>query len=137
MLTTAELSRYARQLVLSEVGLVGQGRLRDARVLVVGAGGLGSPTALYLAAAGVGIIGIVDDDKVELSNLHRQILHTSLDVGRDKVASATDSVKRLNPHVVVNAHLERLTSAGAEALCAQYDLVVDGSDNYATRYAVN
>src|SRR5262245_56124155 len=108
MLSGAELSRYERQLALPEVGLEGQQRLHDARVLVVGAGGLGSPAALYLAAAGVGVIGIVDDDSVELSNLHRQILHGTPDVGRPKVVSAAEALTRLNNAVRVRAHHERL-----------------------------
>lgn len=137
MLSADELTRYARQLILAEVGLAGQERLRRARVLVVGAGGLGSPVALYLAAAGVGELGIIDDDRVELSNLHRQILHATPDVGRAKADSASRAVRDLNPGVVVRAHEERLTTTRAESLCAAYDLVVDGSDNYTTRYAVN
>jgi len=137
MLTAAELSRYARQLVLPELGLTGQQRLREASVLIVGAGGLGSPAALYLAAAGVGVVGIVDDDDVEISNLHRQILHGTRDEGRDKPASAADALRRLNPHVEVRTHHERLTAQRAASLLADYDLIVDGSDNYVTRYAVN
>lgn len=137
MLTNAELSRYGRQLALSEVGLAGQERLRRASVLIVGAGGLGSPAALYLAAAGVGTIGIVDDDVVEISNLHRQILHGTADVGRAKAASAAESVRRLNPEVKLEAHQTRFTAANADGLVGGYDLVVDGSDNYPTRYAVN
>ncbi|MEX2154806.1 MAG: molybdopterin-synthase adenylyltransferase MoeB [Gemmatimonadaceae bacterium] len=137
MLNAAELSRYARQLVLPELGLAGQERLREASVLIVGAGGLGSPAALYLAAAGVGLVGIVDDDEVEISNLHRQILHGTRDEGRDKPASAADALRRLNPHVEVRTHHERLTAQRAPSLLADYDLVVDGSDNYVTRYAVN
>ena len=137
MLTPEELSRYGRQLVLSEMGVAGQERLRRSRALVVGAGGLGSPAALYLAAAGVGTIGIIDDDVVEVSNLHRQIAHVTGDVGRDKTASASDSIKRLNPHVIVKAHHQRLTARNADSLFQDYDLIVDGSDNYQTRYAVN
>jgi molybdopterin/thiamine biosynthesis adenylyltransferase/rhodanese-related sulfurtransferase len=137
MLTAAELSRYARQLVLPEVGIEGQERLRRARVLIVGAGGLGSPVAQYLAAAGVGVIGIVDDDVVEISNLHRQVVHGTSDIGREKALSASDGIARLNPHVRVEAHRERLNCARAETLFAGYDVVVDGSDNYATRYAIN
>ena len=137
MLTPAELSRYGRQLVLAEIGVAGQERLRGARILVVGAGGLGSPAALYLAAAGVGTIGIIDDDVVEISNLHRQILHASSDVGRDKTASASDSIERLNPHVIVRRHQHRLTGQNADSLFQDYDVIVDGSDNYQTRYAVN
>ena len=137
MLSAAELSRYERQLALPEVGLTGQQRLQEARVLIVGAGGLGSPAALYLAAAGVGVLGVVDDDAVEVSNLHRQILHGTADIGREKASSAADAVQRLNPHVRVEAHRERLTASRAESLFAGYDVVVDGSDNYTTRYAVN
>lgn len=137
MLTASELARYARQLALPEVGIEGQQRLRAARVLVVGAGGLGSPAALYLAAAGVGVVGILDDDLVEASNLHRQIIHASDDVGREKTASAADALQALNPGVRVPIHQVRLTENGARAIFPEYDLVVDGSDNYPTRYAVN
>lgn len=137
MLTAAELSRYERQLALPEVGLVGQERLKQAKVLIVGAGGLGSPVALYLAAAGVGVIGIVDDDEVEISNLHRQVLHGTPDIGREKPASAADALQHLNPHVGVHTYHERLTRTRAESLFTEYDVVVDGSDNYATRYAIN
>ena len=137
MLTAEELSRYGRQLALPDVGLAGQQRLKDARVLIVGAGGLGSPAALYLAAAGVGLLGIVDDDLVETSNLHRQIIHRSDDVGREKTASAARTIQSLNPNVRVRVHQERLSAARAAPLIEDYDLVVDGSDNYATRYAVN
>ena len=137
MLTPGELARYQRQVTLPEVGMVGQEKLRRARVLIVGAGGLGSPAALYLAAAGIGTLGIIDDDDVEVSNLHRQILHGTADIGRPKTASASESLGRLNQHVNVIAHLQRLTQPIAEQLFDEYDLVVDGSDNYATRYAVN
>ncbi|MGH7678720.1 MAG: molybdopterin-synthase adenylyltransferase MoeB [Gemmatimonadaceae bacterium] len=137
MLSAAELSRYDRQLTLPEVGLAGQERLQAARVLVVGAGGLGSPAALYLTAAGVGLIGIVDDDAVEISNLHRQILHGTGDVGRDKALSGADALRRLNPHVKVRPYAERLDATGAQALFPDYDVIVDGSDNYATRYVIN
>lgn len=137
MLSASELSRYGRQIVLPEVGLQGQERLRAARVLVVGAGGLGSPAALYLAAAGVGTLGLLDSDRVELSNLHRQILHGTADVDRDKTASAAESLSALNPHAAVRQHQERLTVLNADRLLKDYDLVIDGSDNYSTRYAVN
>lgn len=137
MLSAAELTRYGRQLALPEVGLAGQERLRAARVLIVGAGGLGSPVGLYLAAAGVGTIGLVDDDVVEPSNLHRQVIHATQDVGREKTASAADALRQLNPHVEIRTHQERLTVSRAVSLFRDYDLVVDGSDNYATRYAVN
>ena len=137
MLTAAEVERYNRQLVLPELGLEGQGRIQNARVLVVGAGGLGSPAALYLAAAGVGTLGIADSDRVELSNLHRQILHGTQDVGRLKTKSAESRLRLLNDHVDVRVHPQRLDERSARDLLADYDLVVDGSDNYATRYAIN
>jgi sulfur-carrier protein adenylyltransferase/sulfurtransferase len=132
-----ELHRYARHLSLGEVGPQGQLRLKEARVLVVGAGGLGSPAALYLAAAGVGTLGIVDGDRVELSNLQRQVLHTTAAVGRPKVDSARERLEATNPHVRVVTHPFRLTAANAMEIVAEYDLVVDGSDNFPTRYLVN
>ena len=137
MLSAAELSRYARQVVLPELGVAGQERLKTASVLVVGAGGLGSPAAIYLAAAGVGTIGIIDDDTVEVGNLHRQILHGTQDVGRAKVASADARLRVLNPEVRVHPHRERLNSQNAAEIFENYELVVDGSDNYSTRYVVN
>jgi adenylyltransferase/sulfurtransferase len=132
-----EVERYARHLVLHEVGGPGQQRLGRARVLVVGAGGLGSPALLYLAAAGVGTLGIVDDDTVSLSNLQRQVLHATADVGRAKVDSAAEALARVNPLVVVERHRLRLTAESAVELIAAYDLVLDGSDNFDTRYAVS
>lgn len=132
-----EMLRYARHLVIPEVGVEGQKRLKAGRVLVVGAGGLGSPVILYLAAAGVGTLGVVDHDAVDESNLQRQVLHGTPDVGRPKVASAADRVRALNPHVVVRPSQTRLTAANALAITGEYDLVVDGSDNFATRYVVN
>ncbi|MBD9699424.1 ThiF family adenylyltransferase [Flavimobilis sp. GY10621] len=135
-LTGAQAARYARQLALPEVGTDGQRRLLAARVLVVGAGGLGSPTLLYLAAAGVGTLGIVDDDVVDVSNLQRQVLHTTADVGRRKVDSAADAVRALNPDVTVVMHDVRLEPSNVLSVLAGYDLVVDGSDNFATRYLV-
>ncbi|MBK9476610.1 MAG: molybdopterin-synthase adenylyltransferase MoeB [Tetrasphaera sp.] len=135
-LSASEVTRYARHLLLPEVGRTGQERLRTARVLVVGAGGLGSPVLLYLAAAGVGTLGILDDDTVELTNLQRQIVHGTSDVGRSKVASAADRVADTNPHVDIVRHEERLTPASAHRLLTAYDIVVDGADNFATRYAV-
>ncbi|HEX2655700.1 MAG TPA: molybdopterin-synthase adenylyltransferase MoeB [Xanthobacteraceae bacterium] len=137
MLSPDELERYARHIVLREVGGAGQAALKRARVLVVGAGGLGAPVLLYLAAAGVGTIGIVDDDVVSLSNLQRQIIHGTPEIGEHKVESAAAVVRRLNPHVTIEMHPVRLTSANALDLISQYDLVADGSDNFATRYLVS
>jgi adenylyltransferase/sulfurtransferase len=136
-LSADELERYARHIVLREVGGPGQQALKRARVLVVGAGGLGSPLLLYLAAAGVGALGIVDDDEVALSNLQRQVLHATADVGRPKTSSAAEAIARLNPHVTVTAVPERLTADNARALVRGWDVVADGSDNFATRYAVS
>jgi adenylyltransferase/sulfurtransferase len=136
-LSDTEIQRYARHLLLPEVGAAGQQRLRAARVLCVGAGGLGSPAAMYLAAAGVGRLGIVDHDVVELSNLQRQVLHGTADVGRPKTESARAAVQRLNPHVEVVTHATRLTAANAREIFAGYDVVVDGTDNFPTRYLVN
>ena len=136
MLSDEQLERYARHIVLKEVGGAGQKQLLDARVLVIGAGGLGSPCIQYLAAAGVGTIGVVDDDDVSLSNLQRQVLHGSGDIGRPKVASAADAVARLNPDVRIEAHHARLTACNAAGLVGAYDVVADGSDSFATRLAV-
>ena len=132
-----ELIRYSRHLILPEVGMEGQLRLKAARVLVVGAGGLGSPAALYLAAAGVGSLGLVDGDAVELSNLQRQVLHGTASVGHPKVESAAARLRDLNPHVQVETIPERLTSANAREVVRAFDLVADGSDNFPTRYLVN
>jgi molybdopterin-synthase adenylyltransferase len=137
MLTPEELERYARHIVLREVGGPGQAALGRARVLVIGAGGLGAPALLYLAAAGVGTLGVIDDDTVALSNLQRQVIHATPDVGVLKVASAAAAIHRLNPHVVVTTHAERLTAANALARLSSYDIVADGSDNFATRYLVS
>lgn len=136
-LSSEEIERYARHIVLHGVGGPGQQKLKAARILVIGAGGLGSPLIQYLAAAGVGTIGVVDDDTVSLSNLQRQILHGTSDVGRLKVESARDAVARLNPHVKMELHAMRLTPDTARALVRQYDLVADGSDNFETRYGVS
>jgi adenylyltransferase/sulfurtransferase len=136
MLTAEELERYARHIVLREVGGQGQAALAAARVLMIGAGGLGAPGLMYLAAAGVGTLGVIDDDVVSLSNLQRQIIHATPDVGRLKVDSAAETVLALNPHVTLRTHALRLTADNAMALLNQYDLVVDGSDNFATRYLV-
>jgi adenylyltransferase/sulfurtransferase len=136
-LTDDELERYARHIVLREVGGAGQAKLKAARVLVIGAGGLGSPLLLYLAAAGIGTIGIVDDDTVSLSNLQRQIVHRSADVGRPKTESAADTIKAVNPGIAVIMHCTRLAASNALELIGGYDIVADGSDNFATRFLVN
>jgi adenylyltransferase/sulfurtransferase len=131
-----EIQRYSRHILLAEVGGTGQARLKAARVLVVGAGGLGSPVVLYLAAAGVGTIGIVDDDRVELSNLQRQIAHTTARLGTMKAISAAEAGVAINPGVRIETHPMRLTADNAEALIARYDIVCDGTDNFATRFLV-
>lgn len=136
-LSSEEIERYSRQIVLRGVGGPGQNKLKAARALVIGAGGLGSPALLYLAGAGVGTIGVVDDDRVALSNLHRQVLHGSPDVGRLKIDSAADAIARLNPHVSVERIERRIDAADARDLVRRYDIVLDGSDNFATRYAVS
>ena len=136
-LTRDEVARYSRHLVIPDLGVDGQKRLKNARVLVIGAGGLGAPTLLYLAAAGVGTIGIVDDDVVEESNLQRQIIHGVSDVGRSKTQSARDSIAEVNPLVEVHLHEVRLSADNAVGLFERYDLILDGTDNFATRYLVN
>jgi molybdopterin/thiamine biosynthesis adenylyltransferase/rhodanese-related sulfurtransferase len=136
-LTREELARYARHVILPDVGVDGQRRLKGARVLLVGAGGLGSPAAMYLAAAGIGTLGIVDSDDVDASNLQRQILHDTASMGRPKVESARDRVKAINPNVSVEMHQVRLTSANALQILDRYDVVLDGADNFPTRYLVN
>ncbi len=133
-LSSLELQRYARHIVLPEIGGPGQQKLKKARVLVIGAGGLGTPVLQYLAAAGVGTLGIVDDDSVSLSNLQRQVIHTTGSVGDAKTESAAAAIAGINPHVVVETHAFRLDSDNAAALIGRYDVVVDGSDNFATRY---
>ena len=137
MLTADELERYARHIVLREVGGPGQAALGRARVLVLGAGGLGAPVLLYLAAAGVGTLGVIDDDVVALSNLQRQVIHATPDIGVPKVDSAAAVIHRLNPHVAVEQHNVRLTARNALTLIGRYDIVADGSDNFATRYLVS
>ncbi|GAC1595489.1 MAG: adenylyltransferase/sulfurtransferase MoeZ [Pseudarthrobacter sp.] len=136
-LTPAEVERYSRHLIIPEIGAVGQRRLKNAKVLVIGAGGLGSPALLYLAAAGVGTLGIIDDDAVDLSNLQRQVIHGVADVGRPKIESARDAIAALNPLVDVRLHNVRLDASNALELFADYDLIMDGADNFATRYLVN
>ena len=135
-LSNEELERYARHIVLPEIGGPGQQKLKRARVLVIGAGGLGAPVLEYLAAAGVGTLGIADDDTVSLSNLQRQVIHGSDAIGMAKTDSARGAIKRINPNVAVELHRLRLTAENAPALVARYDVVVDGSDNFETRYAV-
>ncbi len=136
-LTPPEISRYARHLAIPDFGIDAQEKLKDARVLVVGAGGLGSPLLLYLAAAGVGTIGIVDDDRVDLTNLQRQVLYTTDDLGQSKVVLAQQKISRINPHIQVNIYPERLTRYNAEQIIQNYDVVADGTDNFPTRYLVN
>ena len=134
-LTRDERARYARHLILPEVSLAGQRRLKAARVALIGAGGLGSPAALYLAAAGVGTLGIIDDDLVDASNLQRQVIHSTAAIGRRKTESAAARIAELNPNVRVEAHNVRLTAENAMELLRGYDIVVDGTDNFPTRYA--
>lgn len=137
MLDAQELERYARHIVLREVGGPGQAKLKAARVLVIGAGGLGAPVLLYLAAAGVGTLGVVDDDTVSLSNLQRQVIHATPDIGLRKVDSAEAAIARLNPHVTIETHMMRLDASNALDLISKYDIVADSSDNFATRYLVS
>lgn len=136
-LTGEEIERYARHIVLRGVGGPGQQKLRNARVLVVGAGGLGAPLLQYLAAAGIGTLGIIDNDVVSLSNLQRQVIHTTPDVGRLKTVSAADAISRLNPHVSVEQHPFRIEPENARDIISRYDIVADGSDNFDTRYTVS
>lgn len=136
-LTVDEVRRYSRHLIIPDVGMEGQKRLKNAKVLCVGAGGLGSPTLMYLAAAGVGTLGIIDFDEVDTSNLQRQVIHGESDVGRPKAESARDSIKEINSLVDVVLHTERLDSSNAMRIFEPYDLVIDGTDNFATRYLVN
>ena len=137
MLSPDELERYARHIVLRDVGGPGQAALKRASVLVIGAGGLGAPALMYLAAAGVGTLGVVDDDVVSLSNLQRQVIHTTPDIGRHKVESAAERIAALNPHVRFVGHATWLNADNALGLIGDYDLVLDGSDNFATRYLVS
>ena len=136
-LTPDQLTRYSRHLMLKEVGMEGQIQLLKAKVLLVGAGGLGCPAGLYLAAAGVGNIGIIDSDKVDLTNLQRQILHGLADVGRPKTESAKEAIHRINPDVKVVTYQERLTPQNALEIFQEYDIIIDGSDNFPTKYLVN
>jgi adenylyltransferase/sulfurtransferase len=136
-LTKEEVARYSRHLIIPDVGVTGQKRLKNAKVLVIGAGGLGSPALLYLAAAGVGTLGIVDFDVVDESNLHRQVIHGQSDIGKLKAASAQETIAEVNPFVKVHLHTERLDSSNALEIFSDYDLILDGTDNFATRYLVN
>lgn len=136
-LSPEEIQRYKRHLVLKEIGGQGQQKLKAARVLIVGAGGLGSPLLMYLAAAGVGTLGVIDDDTVSLDNLQRQIVHDTAHIGRPKVASAKEMIAKLNPNVTVETHEARLDASNALGVISRYDIVADGSDNFATRYLVS
>lgn len=136
-LTEQQIQRYSRHIILQDIGGKGQLKLNKAKVLLIGAGGLGSPAGLYLAAAGIGTIGIIDDDLVSLSNLQRQVIHTTADIGDAKVDSAAAAIARLNPHVAVERHGLRLSAGNALETISRYDLVIDGSDNFPTRYLVS
>ncbi len=133
----ADLLRYSRHILLHDIGIAGQQAILDARVLIVGAGGLGSPVALYLAASGVGYISIADDDKVDLSNLQRQIIHQHHAIGQNKALSAATSIQQLNPNIRINAITERLSGASLAQQIAEHDVIIDASDNFATRHAIN
>ncbi|MTI44361.1 adenylyltransferase/sulfurtransferase [Roseibium hamelinense] len=137
MLSPAELERYARHIVMKDIGGAGQQKLKNAKVLVLGAGGLGAPVLQYLAAAGVGTLGIVDDDTVSLSNLQRQVIHDTGQLGEPKVASAAEAIVRLNPNISVKPYPQRLAGHNVMSLVSNYDLIVDGSDNFTTRYLVS
>ena len=136
-LSEEEIERYSRHIILPELGGAGQQKLKEAKVLVVGAGGLGSPVLLYLAAAGVGTIGVIEDDVVDLTNLQRQVLHATADVGKPKVVSARESMAAINPHVEVEAYHQRLTKDNIFDVIGKYDVIVDGVDNFPTRYLIN
>ncbi len=135
-LSDSELQRYGRHVILPEMGEAGQAKLLQAKILVVGAGGLGSPSLLYLAAAGIGSLGIIDNDIVEISNLQRQIIHCESDIGKPKVQSAQESLQKLNPDCKITTYAERLSENNALSIIENYDIVIDGSDNFAARYAV-
>ena len=136
-LTSEQIERYSRQMMIPDLGGRGQIHLRQGKVLVIGAGGLGCPAAFYLAAAGIGTLGLVDGDRVELSNLQRQILHSTIDIGREKVASAKEKLNRLNPEVEIRAYPVRFDEKNALEIAAPYDFIIDGSDNFATKFLVN
>ena len=133
ILSDTQIQRYSRQIILEEVGGTGQKKLLDARVLIIGAGGLGSPAALYLAAAGVGTLGLVDADSVDLSNLQRQVIHHTSDLGTDKVTSAAEKLRDINPDVTVNAYKQRATADNIRQMIREYDFVIDGTDNFAAK----
>lgn len=135
--TEEELERYSRHIILKDIGIEGQARIREARVLIIGAGGLGSPAALYLAAAGVGTIGIADADRVELSNLQRQVIHFTKDVNRPKVESAAEKMRAINPDVTIKTYYEFVRAANIGQMIADYDFVIDGTDNFATKFLIN
>ena len=135
--SSSEFARYSRHLIMPEVGLEGQSKLKSASVLIIGAGGLGTPSATYLAAAGVGRIGIVDFDTIEKSNLHRQVLYTEQDIGKSKADVATERLLEINPNIIVEVHKVRLDSSNALEILGAYDVVLDGTDNFPTRYLVN
>lgn len=137
MFTTEEVSRYSRHILLSEIGLEGQERLLQGKVLLVGLGGLGSPIALYLAAAGVGTLGLIDADRIELSNLQRQVIHFTSDVGRLKIESAKDKILQLNPNLTVNLYPKMLNAENAPSLLSEYDFIIDGTDHFATKFLIN
>ncbi|MBW3518589.1 HesA/MoeB/ThiF family protein [Flavobacterium sp. NKUCC04_CG] len=137
MINTSDFLRYNRQMAMEEVGILGQTKIKQARVLVIGAGGLGCPVALYLAASGVGTLGIVDFDTIEIHNLHRQILYHEKDVNRYKTTVATERLKTVNPHITIRTHNEKLTAENIASILINYDYIVDGSDNFSTRYLVN
>src|SRR5579863_5154311 len=136
-LSKDEILRYSRHLIMPEVGMEGQLKLKNAKVLLVGTGGLGAPLGMYLAAAGVGRIGLVDFDVVDFTNLHRQVIHGTKDVGRKKLDSASDTIKDINPNVQIDRYDVMLSSENAMEICAQYDIIIDGTDNFPTRYLVN
>ena len=132
-----QIERYSRQIILKEIGGKGQEKLQSSKVLIVGAGGLGSPAALYLAAAGVGTLGIIDYDRVDLTNLQRQIIHTTADIDREKVTSAAEKIKALNPDTTVQLHRERATASNIQGIIKEYDFVLDGTDNFPTKFLIN
>ena len=136
-LTDAQLERYSRHIILKEVGVKGQKKLLDSKVLIIGAGGLGAPAAMYLAAAGVGTIGIADADEVDLSNLQRQIIHATEDVGKPKVQSAKETMERMNPDVIVHTYRKFVMSDNIRELIRDYDFIIDGTDNFPAKFLIN